>query len=571
MNAADQDKFARYLADEMSPEEIERLSAELAAGRKTAEGLADYLLDEVLIGHALRAVRAADGLEAERAAAHSEERPRVVRGDRARRRFSVRARPPVGPLAEGRAVVPYPGARRRGARVGLAIAACLAILAGAYVAREYLGIGFAPPYARVTCAGDVAIMRGVVVMKAERETALRAGDELRAGLGATAQVRYADDGTTVTVSENTRLQFADEQGKRLDLTNGRIEVDAPPQAAEHPLRVLTAQAEIRAIGTRFAVLATAASTQVELVTGRVSLLNRANGAKSVLEAGYRAVVAGGTVVTRMAPGEAAPGHVVQQTRPSLQALYLFTEGRGPIVRDVAGVGRALDLRIESPAGVRWLPGGGLAVDRPTLIASDGPATRLSEACRASNELAVEAWIVPRDPVHAQAYGRVAVGRIVSVSASPSERNFTLAQVSGFYGLRVRTTETGPSGMFRVTHAEAQTAAGNVVILSGPVTRALTHLVATRAASGEARLYVNGACIATNRVPGDFSVWNGNLPLMLAREWTVDPPGAEPRHWLGEYYLVAIYSRALRADEVRGNCAARFPAAAAPARSAGRGL
>jgi hypothetical protein len=48
------------------------------------------------------------------------------------------------------------------------------------------------------------------------------------------------------------------------------------------------------------------------------------------------------------------------------------------------------------------------------------------------------------------------------------------------------------------------------------------------------------------VGGDFSGWTSNYRLGLANEMTKDHP------WLGEIHLVAIYDRALTADEVGQN-------------------
>jgi hypothetical protein len=48
------------------------------------------------------------------------------------------------------------------------------------------------------------------------------------------------------------------------------------------------------------------------------------------------------------------------------------------------------------------------------------------------------------------------------------------------------------------------------------------------------------------VDGDFSSWDDTYHLALADEHTED------RAWSGTYHLVAIYSRALTADEVMQN-------------------
>ena len=72
---------------------------------------------------------------------------------------------------------------------------------------------------------------------------------------------------------------------------------------------------------------------------------------------------------------------------------------------------------------------------------------------------------------------------------------------------------------------------------------------TRSSAGIRTLYVNGAPVGTNIVSGDFSNWDSGYGLALADEFSTG------RAWLGDYYLVAIYNRALTAAEVGQNFAA----------------
>jgi hypothetical protein len=92
--------------------------------------------------------------------------------------------------------------------------------------------------------------------------------------------------------------------------------------------------------------------------------------------------------------------------------------------------------------------------------------------------------------------------------------------------------------------------------AGPVRTELTHVAYSRDASGEAALYVNGEPIAAASVPGDVSNWDDSFRFALANELTRD------RTWLGEYRRVAIYDRALSADDV-AKVARAGPGAAAP--------
>lgn len=218
----------------------------------------------------------------------------------------------------------------------------------------------------------------------------------------------------------------------------------------------------------------------------------------------------------------------------LQALYTFAEGSGTTIYDVSGVGTPLNLSIREEAAVRWLPAGGLAVSGPTLIASSGAATGVIEATKTSNELTIEVWV---KPVSTSQQGPA---RIVTLSTDLHNRNFTLGQglwgnqPSDVFDVRLRTTATDNNGM-----PSASTPVGSVSPL-------LTHLVYTRDASGVVRVYVNNAERASGTVGGDFANWDESFRLALANELTTDRP------WLGELFLVAVYSQALGQAEITQN-------------------
>ena len=71
---------------------------------------------------------------------------------------------------------------------------------------------------------------------------------------------------------------------------------------------------------------------------------------------------------------------------------------------------------------------------------------------------------------------------------------------------------------------------------------LTHLIYTRAADGQAALYLNGRRAVEQQVAGTLANWDAGLRLALANELTQDRP------WRGAYRMVAIYGRALSAQE-----------------------
>ncbi|HAJ62161.1 MAG TPA: hypothetical protein DCP31_25395, partial [Cyanobacteria bacterium UBA8543] len=228
----------------------------------------------------------------------------------------------------------------------------------------------------------------------------------------------------------------------------------------------------------------------------------------------------------------------ERVTDGLQVLYTFAEGDGTTVKDVSGVGEPLNLIIENPAAKTWLPGGGLAINAPTIVKSAGAAKKLTQACKATNEITIEAWIKPASTATPKA-GIPA--RIVTLAQDGPNGNISLQQglwdnkqASDFYGVRLRTTTTGNNGE------------PLLVTPPGTLKTDLTHVVYTRDAAGVARLYINGVKQANTTIGGDFSNWDANYRLALADELSRE------RYWLGEYHLVAIYSCALSAAEVRQN-------------------
>jgi PKD repeat protein len=234
--------------------------------------------------------------------------------------------------------------------------------------------------------------------------------------------------------------------------------------------------------------------------------------------------------------------VIVRVKDGLQALYIFEEETGTIVGDISGIAPPLDLTIGNAQAVTWNEGR-LTVNSPVTIASAGAATRLVSAIKASNEITIEAWI---KPVNVTQYGPA---RIVTLSASTLARNFTLGQglwgtyPSNLYNVRFRTTATTLNGQ-----PSPSTPAGSL-------TTALTHVVYTRTSAGAVRIYLDGSLITTGNSSGDSSNWDASYRLALANELTGDRP------WLGEFHLVAIYSRALSESDVSQNFAAGSAAGA----------
>jgi len=217
----------------------------------------------------------------------------------------------------------------------------------------------------------------------------------------------------------------------------------------------------------------------------------------------------------------------------LQSLYTFEALVNGVIPDRVGVGEGIDLRIDKPQGVRF-QAGRMGLDLPVVIASDGPATRLTQALRQAQQFSLEVWITPAEGE------QTGPARIVSLSLDTSKRSLALVQEKGRYELRLRTSTTNDNGTPATPTPD------------GTAVHRLTHFVATRTPDGVVRLFLDGKEVATNTVAGDMNRWPDGCRLVVGNEVSGDRP------WRGEIALVAIYARALSADEIARNFAAGPP-------------
>jgi hypothetical protein len=139
---------------------------------------------------------------------------------------------------------------------------------------------------------------------------------------------------------------------------------------------------------------------------------------------------------------------------------------------------------------------------------------------------LEVWLLPANNIQG------GPARIVSYSLNPSYRNFTLGQDGSDLIMRLRTDNTNLNG------TEPHLVVENVFSQPNPL-----HIVVSYNFK-EQNAFVNGIIRKTSIIPGgNFKNWDPEYPLILGNEATGDRP------WLGEISYVAIYNRALHAQEV----------------------
>lgn len=367
-------------------------------------------------------------------------------------------------------------------------------------------------------SGEVAVQTENGKIPAKAEMDLIPGQELQTGSRSGSVVVKVTDGTRIVLAADSTLRllsdFKSGAGRSFQLSRGSLRADVTKQPAGAPMLFATPTADARVLGTELLLSAAADATRLEVRSGKVRLTRREDGA-------FADVAAGQFTVAPAAGAFAA--HPARHSQ-GLQALYLFHDA-GTMVHDVAGFSPPLDLRLLKG---RATSTAGLRVEGNPRLETEGPAVRLIDACRKSQELTLEAWVQP---------ARAAVdfeGAIVSLSTDVQDRNFALAQKADAWEGALRNSNSDGGGRPTLSAGKGSSEAK------------LTHLVFTRSAAGQERLYVNGVEKGARVRPGTFSTWNEGFHLFLANE------SFEERPWSGVYRLVAIYSQALSPAEVARN-------------------
>ena len=230
------------------------------------------------------------------------------------------------------------------------------------------------------------------------------------------------------------------------------------------------------------------------------------------------------VIPASSPAQSEPDYT-GRVPTGLQVLYDFRSNMGDVITDRSRAGKPINLRISDMKAVVRTKGA-LEVRGKTSIGTEKPPARLLNAVRKSGVITVDTWIKPANTK------QEGPARVVTISRDPSNRNFTLGQEGDRFDARMRTTRTSMNGIPSL-QSQPRT-----------VTTQKTHVVYSRYATGQARLFINGKKVAERPVGGTASNWGTSMRLGLANEFSGN------RAWQGTFYLVAIYSRDLTAKEIQ---------------------
>ncbi len=211
------------------------------------------------------------------------------------------------------------------------------------------------------------------------------------------------------------------------------------------------------------------------------------------------------------------------------ALYQFKTGEGNIAYDTSGISPAANLNLSGDYS--WLGSWGLSFNNAKAQASTASSKKLHDLITSTGEFSVEAWLTPSNVV------QEGPARIISYSAGDNERNFTLGQTQYNYDFMLRSENSNGNGDPALSTPDADEV----------LQATLQHVVITYDANKGRNIFVNGQLIAVNdETIAPLASWDDSFALILGKE-------ASNNHvWQGDVRLLAIYNRALTAEQISQN-------------------
>ncbi len=219
------------------------------------------------------------------------------------------------------------------------------------------------------------------------------------------------------------------------------------------------------------------------------------------------------------------------------ALYEFKTGQDCGVSitgvcstayDTSGVDPAMDLTLSG--NVQWFGGWGLNFAGGKAQATTSSSAKLKNLVVSTGEYSIEAWVAPGNVVQEDM-------RIVSYSASLTNRNFNLGQTMYDYDFFTRSSVSNANGDPQLSTPDADEV----------LQATLQHVVATFHPASGRRIYVNGELVATDPTPGGtVTNWDTSYAFVLGNEVSNN------RMWNGVIRLVAIHNRVLTPEQIQQN-------------------
>lgn len=157
-------------------------------------------------------------------------------------------------------------------RTVTALAACAMVVFGIWKFVYQPANALGPCLATLDSSGEVMIKRGEQQMRASQNTMLYSGDTIYVGPQAFAVARYNNENTFLKLQEWSVMKIENAGGaKKLSLQGGAIVAGVAPQPEGLPMTIATPRACATVIGTHFIIKSSAASTVLEVTSGKVRI------------------------------------------------------------------------------------------------------------------------------------------------------------------------------------------------------------------------------------------------------------------------------------------------------------
>ncbi|MEM6293954.1 MAG: LamG domain-containing protein [Myxococcota bacterium] len=248
-----------------------------------------------------------------------------------------------------------------------------------------------------------------------------------------------------------------------------------------------------------------------------------------------------TEATSSTTDASTTGQPIGRVEDGLTVLYQLQAGSTGLVPDSSSSSPPVDLELQG-SGYAFTPTGlAFEGDASTIARSSGSLSKLNFECSASNALTLESWITP-GPTDVPG-----PARILTYSRDSGARNFSL-----LLGQDIDGSKQGWKARLR-TSVTSQNGTPDLDYLEAPRPGEARHFVFVHEDDGDEHLYLDGVEVATGTRASSFSTWatDGTMSLAIGNELSLD------RALEAEVHLVAIYCRALTADEVLQNTDAGF--------------
>ncbi len=201
-------------------------------------------------------------------------------------------------------------------------------------------------------------------------------------------------------------------------------------------------------------------------------------------------------------------------------LWENDRGKNQILDEAGKVLRV--CQVEPRGEARIGSAGEMQIENGAFLARD-VNDQLMAACKRSNQLTIEATIIPS---HLKQAGPA---RIMTFSRDTGNRNFTLGQENERLVLRLRTPRTGANAL-------------NPQVSLGKIEAGKPVHVIVSYFPGNVFYYLDGKLVYSGAdIPGDFSNWEPSY-LLFGDEYSGD------RSWQGKLQEMAIYNRFVGPEE-----------------------